>query len=130
MKSLIKCSMAVLLAWPATMALAQTKPGPVKGTAQPTPIIHAGGPGNTMAGGLGQNSNIHSVNVRLKQQMRQVRKDLKAGKLTKDQAKAAFAKFKSIRQQELQFFRQNGKKEITSDQKNQLNAALDQNNEK
>jgi hypothetical protein len=67
------------------------------------------------------------VNVRLRQQMRQVRKDLKAGKITKDQAKAAWEKFKGIRVQELQFFKQNGQKEITADQKNQLNAILDKN---
>lgn len=73
-----------------------------------------------------RNSNIHSVNTRLRQQMRQVRQDLRDGKLTKEQVQASWEKFKSIRRQELEFFRQNGRKDITDNQRAQLNASLDQ----
>jgi len=127
MKNWTKCLMAALLAWPVGLALAQTKP--TAGTAKPTPLIHPGGASTSPNPGLTQNnSNLHLVNVRLRQQMRQVRMDTRTGKITKEQAKAYWEKFKAIRVQELQFFRQNGQKEITANQKSQLNAILDQNN--
>jgi hypothetical protein len=125
MKNWIKWLTVFILVIPMGIGLAQTKPTGLKGTPQTTPVIHSGTGGSTQ--GIASNSNVHSVNVRLRQQMRQVRKDLKAGKITKDQAKAAWEKFKGIRVQELQFFKQNGQKEITADQKNQLNAILDKN---
>ncbi len=73
------------------------------------------------------NSNIHSVNIVLRQQMRQIPKDLKAGKITKAQAQAAWENLKNVRRQELEFFKQNGQKEITPEQKTQLEQTLSQN---
>ena len=78
-------------------------------------------------GALAQNSNLHSVNLRLHRQMRQIQKDLRTGKITKAQAKAAWEKLKTVRRQELEYFHKNGQKEITADQKNQLNTTLDDN---
>jgi hypothetical protein len=72
------------------------------------------------------NSNIHAVNLQLRQQMRQVRMDVKLGKLTQAQAKDVWERLKSVRVQELQFFKQNGQHEVTADQKNQLNQILAQ----
>lgn len=80
-----------------------------------------------VSGALAQNSNLHSLNLRLRRQMRQIQKDLRAGKITKIQAKAAWEKLKTVRRQELDYFRRNGQKEITADQKNQLNTTLDEN---
>jgi len=69
-------------------------------------------------------SNIRSVNVQLKQQMRQLQNDEKSGKLTQAQARIVWEKLKNIRRKELEFFRQNGQKELTADQKTQLNQVL------
>lgn len=117
----MKCSKMlkawILLALAISPAFAQNKPGGA-GRVQnhpPKPPIQA------------LNSNLHSVNIRLRQQMRQIQRDLKAGKITKDQAKAAWEKLRSVRRQELEYFRQNGQKEITADQKGQLSSVLDRN---
>ena len=59
--------------------------------------------------------------------MRQVHQDLKAGKLTPEQAKAQMEKLKDLRKQELEFFRQNGQKEITADQRSQLEGKMTSN---
>ena len=67
---------------------------------------------------------MHAVNAKLRLQMRQIHKDVKSGKLAAGQAKAQFEKLKSVRRQELEFFRQNGQKEITADQRNQLEQNL------
>jgi hypothetical protein len=52
---------------------------------------------------------------------------LKAHKITEEQAKAAFENLKVVRKQQVEYFRQNRKKEITDDQKNQLEQQLKQN---
>jgi len=72
------------------------------------------------------NSNMHGLNLQIRKQMVQIRKGLKSGKLTRDEAKAQMTQLKTIRQQELQYFHQNGQKEITSDQKNHLQQQLNQ----
>jgi len=102
--------------------------GTAFGKAKPTPIVWPKGkPGAASAvHAPAPNTNMHGLNMKLRQQMRQVRIDLKAGKLTKEQAKAAFEKLKAVRMQENQYFRQNGQKDITADQKSQLEQMLDQ----
>ena len=67
------------------------------------------------------------VNARLKQQLEQIQKDFHAKKLTQAEANTARATVKSIRQQELQFFKTNGNKNLTAAQESQLNASLDAN---
>jgi hypothetical protein len=47
--------------------------------------------------------------------------------LTEAQAQAAWENVKNVRREELQFFKQNGQKEITSVQKNQLLQEINQN---
>jgi hypothetical protein len=76
--------------------------------------------------GSAKKSNIHAVNVQLRRQMSQLKKDAKSGKVTQDQAKIIFEKLKAVRKQELEYFRLNGQKEVTADQKAQLNQLLAQ----
>jgi hypothetical protein len=74
------------------------------------------------------NPNLHEISMGIRNQMRQIRKDSRSGKLIPAQAKAALANLKSIRQMELQYFHQNGGKEISLQQKDQLEKMLGQNN--
>ena len=74
-----------------------------------------------------QSSNTHAVSLLLRKQMRRVQLDRKSGKLSAAQAQAMKEKLRTIRQKELGFFRQNGKKQITDDQKNQLITQLNGN---
>jgi hypothetical protein len=78
-------------------------------------------------GGHTSTTNMQSFNIQLLQEMRQVRKDVKMGKLTKAQAKSAMANLAAIRKQELEFFHQNGRRDITPDQKSQLTSELEKN---
>jgi len=78
------------------------------------------------AHGSGKKSNIHAVNVQLRGQMRQLRKDAKSGKVTQDQAKVLFEKLKAVRKQELEYFHLNGQREVTADQKAELDRLLTQ----
>jgi Flp pilus assembly protein CpaB len=71
--------------------------------------------------------NLHAVNIILRKQMRQIPKDLKVGKITKTQAQNAWKNLMNTRMQELEFFKQNGQKEITVEQKDQLTKTLNQN---
>ena len=78
--------------------------------------------------GAPPNPNLHEVSVKIKQQMRQIQKDRKSGKLTPAQAKAALGNLKTVRRLELEYFHQNGAKEISVQQKDQLDTMLGQNN--
>jgi len=98
------------------LGLAQTKKLHWKGA------VNSPNPAETHASV--QNSNMHWVNSQIRNKMRNLHKDLKSGKINKDQAKVERDKLKAIRKQELEFFRQNGQKEITADQKNQLSQSL------
>ena len=69
-------------------------------------------------------TNLHGVNLQIREQMVRIRKDLKRGRLTRDQARVWMARLKDVRRQENRFFLQNGRKEITDDQKNKLNSLL------
>lgn len=64
------------------------------------------------------------VNIRIRQQNIQISRDLKAGKLTKDQAKTLKGQVEAIRKQEITDLKQNGTKTLTDDQVNQLNQQL------
>jgi|SRR5580658_6708552 hypothetical protein len=83
--------------------------------------------GNPKSASAKSGSNIHSVSLLLMAQKRQIRNDLHSGKLTKEQAQTAWENLKTARKQELEFQRQNGQKEITDDQKTQLNETLAKN---
>jgi hypothetical protein len=71
--------------------------------------------------------NAHAVNLEIFKQMKQVRTDLKDGKLSKEQAKAEMVNIKSTRRQELEFFQQNGGKKLTDSQKAQVEQMLAKN---
>ena|ERR1035438_7764801 len=105
--------------WVLGQAWAQTKTA-TGSQAKVGPAVH--GP---MGSGLsGRGSNIHSVNVILRRQMRQIQKDRKSGKVTDAQAKSTWEKLREVRRAELEYFKQNGRKEITPDQKSQLELLL------
>ena len=69
-------------------------------------------------------SPIDKVTIRLRQQNIQIQRDLRLGKLTKDQAKALKAQVETIRKQEITFLKQNGTKTLTDAQVTQLNQQL------
>lgn len=71
--------------------------------------------------------NLHAINQELRQQMREINKYMSLKKLDREQAKAAMNVLRMVRQKELEFFRENGKDEITPVQKTQLKNLLDQN---
>jgi spore maturation protein SpmA len=68
---------------------------------------------------------VQNVNERMKEQMRQTQKDLKAGKLTAAQATAVKKRILAIRQEELNDMKSNGEKQLTDSQKAELNSELD-----
>ena len=70
---------------------------------------------------------VHKIHTRLRTQWMLLQQGLKSGKLTKDQAVSIRDSFRSIRQQEVSFFRQNKNHDLTADQQSQLNAMLDKN---
>lgn len=66
-----------------------------------------------------------NVNMRMMQQMQAISKAFHSGKITKEQAKAQRDQLRTIRKQQLDFMKLNGKKDLTTDQVNQINQALD-----
>lgn len=81
---------------------------------QPTPV----------SGRLIAKTPMDKLTIRLRQQNIQIQRDLKAGKLTKDQAKSLKAQVETIRKAEIADLKQNGTKTLTDDQVNQLNQQL------
>ena len=121
MKHFIAFSASILLAGVAGLAMAQTK-----APAVPAP--------KNIAGVSAQASPMHQLNERLRADMMQIQKDLKAGKLTAAQAKSLRDQVKAIRKQELADFKANGNgstgspqgRQLTADQISALNQELDQ----
>lgn len=69
--------------------------------------------------------NNHAIYKRVREQMKQISLDLHSKKITKAQADARREKLNSIHKQQVEFIRANGKNDLTSDQKSQLDSALD-----
>src|SRR5665213_3162575 len=111
MKKVICFSM--LLMGTASLTFAQTK----------TPVA-----GHSSSAFSSQNSvsngPTHTFNVQLRKSINEINKDTKSGKLTKAQALVVRGQVKTIRVQELQFFKDNGNKQLTSAQLAQLNQSL------
>ncbi|HXL73950.1 MAG TPA: hypothetical protein VN963_10035 [bacterium] len=107
---------AVLLAGSASLSWAQTK----------TPVVSHVSSGSFSQGNAAINTPTHTFNVELRKSMEQINKDTKSGKLSKTQAQTARAQVKGIRIQELQFFKENGNKQLTSEQLTQLDQSLSQ----
>jgi|ERR1035441_6038324 uncharacterized protein involved in exopolysaccharide biosynthesis len=83
------------------------------GAAQPTPVnVHI------------QRSPMDKLSIRLRQQNIQIQRDVKAGKLTKDQAKSLKTQVEAIRKQEIADLKQNGTKTLTDAQVATLNEQL------
>lgn len=76
------------------------------------------------AGTVTPKTSMEKLTIRLRNQNIQISRDLKAGKLTKDQAKALKGQVEAIRKQEIADLKQNGTKTLTDDQANQLNQQL------
>jgi hypothetical protein len=127
MKQKITLMIAVFLVFAVERGWAQSKAtGKVPTAAIPTPFPNSR-TGPAVGSSSLQNSNMHAVNVQIRLQKRQIFSEVKSGKLTKAQAQAQLEKLKAVRRQELEFFRQNGQREITSGQKAQLQQMLGQN---
>jgi uncharacterized protein involved in exopolysaccharide biosynthesis len=67
---------------------------------------------------------MEKLQTRFRQQNIQIHRDVKAGKLTKDQAKAIKAQLETVRQAEIADLKQNGTKTLTDAQVAQLNEQL------
>jgi hypothetical protein len=117
MKKITIYALTAIMAMPAGFVFAQNQAGGPK--ARPTRV-------SSGKDGI-KNSNLHQVNLRIRDQKRQIAKDLRAGKLTKEQAKAAFLKLKETKKKQLEFTRQNRNKELTVEQRGRLDKMLDEN---
>ena len=76
---------------------------------------------------VSKDPNTHQINLRLKNQMKLIILGGKSGKFTTSQTQTMKAGLKSIRQQELGFFKLNGNHELTPVQQTQLNQAMNAN---
>jgi uncharacterized protein involved in exopolysaccharide biosynthesis len=81
---------------------------------QPTPV----------SGRLISKTPMDKLSIRLRQQNIQIQRDVKASKLTKDQAKTLKAQVEAIRKQEIADLKQNGTKTLTDAQVATLNEQL------
>jgi hypothetical protein len=115
MRKITAYALAAVMVLPAGLAFAQNQAGGPK--ARPTHV--SSGKGSI------KNSNLHQVNLRIRDQKRQIAKDLRAGKITKEQAKTAFLKLKETKKKQLEFTRQNRNKELTVEQRGHLDRMLD-----
>ena len=70
------------------------------------------------------NTPMNRLTIRLRQQNIQIQRDLKAGKLTKDQAKTLKAQVEAIRKQEITFLKQNSTKTLTDAQSSSIESAV------
>lgn len=114
MKTILKALFLVLAVVSAPWAQAQDST-PVSGTASNSGQVK------------GFDPRVKEINNRLMEQGARIKEGVKSGKITKDQAKPLWEQVKAIRTQEKGFFTANGKRELTDDQLNQLNQALNDN---
>lgn len=112
MKKLILSLMAILFLGVTGLATAQT--GPAK---TPRAVTHSNA----------KNPNAHALHKRVKQQMRQIQVDLKAGKITQAQAKAKRDNLMALHKQIREMRNLNGGRDLSDDQAKQFNASLDKN---
>lgn len=94
--------------------LALVAQGVAFGAAQPTPV----------SGHFIAKTPMDKLTIRLRQQNIQISRDLKAGKLTKDQAKTLKGQVETIRKTEIADLKANGTKTLTDSQVAQLNEQL------
>jgi hypothetical protein len=77
-----------------------------------------------VAANVSVNEQTHVLNMQIRKLLSQINKDVSSGKLTTSQAPTAVEQVKSIRNQELLFFKQNGNRILTSAQFTQLTQSL------
>ena len=73
------------------------------------------------------NPQMHQINLRLRAQWKLIQQGIKSGKITQAQAANLRTDLKSVRQQEMAFFKTNGNHTLTTDQESQLNQSLNKN---
>lgn len=64
--------------------------------------------------------NFYTINLRFNQMMKKMKTDLLAGTITQAQATAIHNQIKAARLQEINYFKQNGNSDLTSDQTSQV----------
>ena len=72
----------------------------------------------------GASSPLHQLGVKFREDMIQIQKDVKSGKLTQAQANSLREQLKAIRKQELADLKANGTKTLTSTQESALMSQL------
>jgi hypothetical protein len=72
------------------------------------------------------NPHIHALNVLLREKELRIHKDGRSGRLTGEQVKASLEKIRDIRRLESKYYFENGGKDITEGQKNNMLAMLRQ----
>lgn len=80
--------------------------------------------GTAFGAGAPTRTPMEKLTIRLRQMHIQISRDVKAGKLTKDQAKTLRGQVEAIRKAEIADLKQNATKTLTDDQVNQLNQQL------
>ncbi len=108
MKKIVSFAASLLFIGATGLAFAAETTAPA-----PKPVIH--------------HPRIHEVHDRMKDQEARIKEGLKSGKLTPAQAKALRDVLKSVQAQMEADYKTNGKRELTDDQKKQLNQMLDEN---
>ncbi len=72
-----------------------------------------------------KNPGHHQIHQRVRQAIRKIQSDEKSGKITSAQAQALRTKLKGVHDQQKTFYQQNGGKDLTASQSQQLNQSLD-----
>ncbi len=105
--------LALSVCWMGSAGLASAQ------TTIPAPTVLPGAPATRI-----------EIRARIKAQEARINADSKVGKLTAEQANALLAALQAVKDQKKSDYAENGKKELTSDQKAELNAMLDENENK
>lgn len=92
---------------------------PAQGKPLTTAVVSGRSPFNPV-----QNPNLAEVHKLFWEQMKQIHEEIKTGKLTSLQAQERRKEFFSVMNQALQIYGKNGRKDLTDDQKNQLEQML------
>jgi hypothetical protein len=84
-------------------------------------------PSNTPIVKTGKHQNMFLINMRFRDQWKQIAMGEKSGKISSQQVSSFKESLKTIHLKEREFLKQDGKSDLTSDQTSQLNQMLDAN---
>ena len=115
MNRLVAIALSLLLAGAAGLSFAQDAP-PAGSAPGAQPPVKAG-----------KHPRIREIRGRLMEQMKRIRQGVRSKELTRDQARDLRSKVLAVRGQMKADIRQNGKRELTQEQFQQLNQRLDEN---